>query len=366
MLVTRHELFTGEYRREVSPFFCDWISIYQDHGCSLPVVNDGVVMAVDEEGELRWKTCRPTAVAGSFSTQVQVRSDGNGYVSFSGNVSRFGRPHNLFGFDLGECLRRVNEILAGYGLPPFTRGMEIPRLVRMPGRWSNTDRSRSMQVKLEWTGARITRLDLTQNFGTGSLSDARAYMEWLSTQQHTARIKVGTHFDGETVDWGRGSRRVYSKAYLKSAELARHGAPAEAVRYCEDRGVIRFEVTLKSTQLIDMGCQFLGSLDMEQLELIFAERREVMTRAEHTHDDFENLPNHLRRTARDWLAGDDMRTRMSQPTFSRHRRELLRYGIDIAVKRNVVEFKPRVRVIEVRPLTQSDFQDFLYEQRKAA
>lgn len=365
MLVTRHEPANfGQSAR--SGIFCDWISIHQDHGCELPIVNDGIVMSVDEDGQVRWKSHRPTAVEGSHSTQVRVRSDGNGYVSFSGNVSRFGRPHNLFGFDLGECLHRINEILGWYGLPPFTRGMEIPRISKVSGRWCSADRGRAMQVKIEWTGARITRLDLTQNFGTGSLSDARAYMEWLSTQQHTARIKVGTYHDGETVDWGRGSRRIYSKAYLKSAELARHGAPVEAVRYCEDRGVIRFEVTVKSTQLIDMGCHFLGSLDMTQLELLFAERREVMTRAEHTHDDLEQLPNTLRRTARDWLAGDDLAKRMSERTFRRHRKELLEYGIDIAVKRNVVEFKPRVRVIEVRPLTQSDFQDFLYEQRKAA
>jgi hypothetical protein len=205
------------------------------------------------------------------------------------------------------------------------------------------------EIEAFWTGARISRVDLTANFECGSPSDARAYLAWLESQQHSARVKVGTHPDGETVDWGRGSRRIYSKVYLKSAELSRHGAPAELIQHCENVGLLRFEVTVKSTQLIAMGCQYLGGLDMGQLIELFEDRRAVMTRAEHSHDDLEHLPNHFRRTARDYLAGDDVRARMSLASFKRHRKAILAYGIDIAVKRNVINFKPAVRVIEVRP-----------------
>lgn len=88
---------------------------------------------------------------------------------------------------------------------------------------------------------------------------------------------------------------------------------------------------------------------MAQIVDLFEERRQVMTRADHTHDNLEDLPNHFRRTARDYLAGDNVKARMSDVTFWRHRKAILKYGIDIAVKRNVIEFKPRVRVIEVRP-----------------
>ncbi|WP_430421116.1 phage/plasmid replication domain-containing protein [Methylibium petroleiphilum] len=365
VLVTRHQSFTGETAAPSEhpsdpPFFVDWLSLYQSHELDLPVIDDGQVIGVDTAGELVWKTCRKKRLAGSFETSVAIRCDGH-TVTFEGNVSRFGRTNNLWGFSLTECIRRVNDLLAKLGLPPFTMGRKSWRPVKchQGGSMLNTG-----DIQEQWTGARLTRIDLTANYGAGSIGDARAYMEWLATQQHSARVKVDTHADGETVDWGRGSRRIYAKCYLKSAELRRHGAPDDLVQYCDDQGVIRFELTLKSTQLIAMGCQYLGSLDMEQLELLFEERRAVMGRAEHTHDDLADLPNHLRRTARDYLAGDDIAARMKKVTFWRHRKGLLPYGLDIAVKRNVIDFKPRVRVIELRALAAPPWYEF--DERKAA
>lgn len=329
---------TPDFAMGESPFFVDWLSLHQTHTEALPIINAGVVQKTDVGGEIVWRTTAPSKVLGSFDTSVQIRCDGH-TVTFSGNVSRFGREDNLFGFDLATCFRRVNAILARLGLPPFTMGLKYERLVK-------TDKG--MVSRTAWTGCHITRIDLTANFETGSMSNARAYLEWLETQQGSSRMKVGTHADGETVDWGRGSRRMYAKVYLKANEIRRHKGPEELADYCESVGLVRFELTLKATQLGTMGCNYLGGFDMGKVEQLFDEKRAVLTRAEHTHDDFEELPNVLRRTARDWLAGDDVARRLSRATFFRHRAGLLPYGIDIAVKRNVIEFRPKVRVIEVR------------------
>lgn len=350
MLVTRHKRLTGEPGR----FFVDWLSLRQDHPTPLPIVACGVVWRTDEDGQVCWRTVQAMQVEGSFDTSLQVRCDGQ-TVTLSGNLSRFGRPDNLFGFSLDECIQRANQVLAGLGLPPFTKGEKFYRHVRTGD---------GVQLQRAWTGARLTRIDLTANYETGSASNARAYMEWLATQQGNARVKVGTHGDGETVDWGRGSRRVYGKVYVKSEELRRHGGNVELIDHCEGVGLVRFELTVKATQLMSMGCQYLGGVDMEQLELLFEQRASVLSRAEHTVDDLAQLPNHLRRTARDWLAGDDMASHMSLATFKRHRKGLLPYGIDIAVRRNVVDFKPRVRTIEVRPARVPSWYDF--GERKAA
>lgn len=331
-----------------NPFFIDWLSLRQSHTEDLPEINAGVVCGTDVHGEILWRTTRPSIIEGSYETSVQVRCDGH-TVSFSGNVSRFGRSDNLFGFDMNACINRVNAILAKLGLPPFTMGQKFYRHVKTAS---------GTFLKPAWTGCHVTRIDMTANFETGSLSNARAYLEWLATQQGSARIKVGTHGDGETVDWGRGSRAVYAKAYIKSNELRRRNGPQQLIDHCEEVGLVRFEVTVKSTQLHAMGCNYLGGLDMNQLELLFEDRKAVLTRAEHTHDDLEELPNHLRRTARDYLAGDDIRSRLSLATFKRHRKGLVPYGLDIAVKRNVINFKPRVRVIEVRAATAPSWYDF--------
>ena len=343
-LVTPHKLLDFEQ----NSFFVDWLSIRQSYEFELPEFNAGVVTATDVHGELIWKISKGAQIVGSYDTSVNVKCDGHTII-FSGNVSRFGRTDNLFGFDLNTCINRVNDILARLGLPAFTMGQKHYITVK-------TDNGTN--IRPVWTGCKITRIDLTANYETGSLSNARAYLAWLATQQTSARIKVGTNGDGETVDWGRGSRRIYAKAYLKSAELRKHDAPMHLVEHCESVGLIRFELTLKATQLQSMGCDYLGGLDMEQLEILFAERKGVLTRAEHTHDDFENLPNAFRRTARDYLAGDDLARHMGASTFRRHRAALVPYGIDIAVKRNVIEFKPRIRVIEVRAASVPSWYDF--------
>lgn len=335
--------------------FVDWLSLAQSHPQGgLPVFTAGVVWGTDEEGEVDWRTVRARKIEGSYETSLQVRCDGE-TVTFSGNISRFGRPDNLFGFSFPECLRRINLVLAHFYLPPFTTGEKYHANIKTKEGWT---------LKRCWTGAVVRKIDLTRNYESGSADDARRYMEWLATQQGGARVQVGTYTGGETVDWGRGSRSVYYKVYLKGPEIRRHKGPDALADYCDSVGLCRFEVSFKSTWLHDYGMHYLGDLDMGELIKAFEHRAEVLTRAKHTSDDFEQLPNHYRRTARDYLAGDDMSNRLSRRTFYRHRKALLPYGIDIAVKRNVINFQPRVRVVEVRPARIPSWYDF--GNRKAA
>lgn len=340
----------------VEPFFVDWLTMRQSHEFELPLINAGVVCGIDTHGEIEWQTQRASKIEGSFETSVQIRCDGH-TVMFSGNVSRFGRTNNLFGFSFSDCLRRINNVLARFGLPPFSMGKKFYRLHK-------SSVTGSVTPSAAWTGATISRIDLTANYETGSLSNARAYLEWLATQQGNARLKVGTRVDGETVDWGRGSRRIYSKIYIKSPELRKHDGPTDLIEHCENVGLVRFEVTAKATQLIAMGCNYLGGFDMHKITELFNERAAVLTRATHTHDDLESLPNQFRRTARDYLAGDDLGKRLSVSTFRRHRLALLPYGMDISVARNVVNFLPRIRVIELK--TASIPQWYQLDERLAA
>ncbi len=349
-LVTRPFSLTGETpapwtrveswpRDRQTPFFVDWLTISQEHpAASLPQVDAGCVMATDDQGELQWKTVRAVQHSGSFETSVNVKCDGV-RVTLSGNLSRFGRPDNVWGFDFWECLRRANELLQHYGLPPFTAGKRIEYATKG-----------GKDVRYGWTGARVSRIDLTANYEAGSMDGAHAVMQYLGTQ-HAGRQEGRVLGQGETVAWG-GGKRSYWKAYVKSLELVRHECVDErVVAHCEHVGLVRFEGTVRSNALTDLGAAYLGDYErgfaMSQLVRLFEEKSSVLSRAEKSTDDLDELPRHLRATARDYLAGMDTSRSLSRATFFRHRRELLPFGIDISV-RNVRPFQPRVRVVELK------------------
>lgn len=337
--------------------FCDWISMYQDHPGRLPKLNDGAVMQYNAEGELEFLTLKKMQIKGSHESSVFIRCDGT-RVSFEGNVSKFGRKDNVFGFTFEECIERINALLKTLNLPPFTAGKAAHREMNH-GQWEKV-----------YTGARVTRIDVTQNFSAGSKSAAVEFMRWLATQQ-ASRLKTGTHGEGDTVDFGRGSRQVYTKAYLKGAELLRHCKKSmdpdrpgqrmydpyteELAAWCDAAGLVRWETTYKSTWLIDHNQQYLGAINMNVLHADFATRKEVFTRANIDQDELTDLPPKLLGVYRMWLSGDDLASKYQRRTFYRHRKALIPYGVDIAVRSNVRQFQPRTRVITLGPVTPPDF-----------
>lgn len=375
MLVTPHISLTGEtfrpttdqispnpdpekvlwFVRPVTKFqtigFCDWVSIYQDHEADLPVLCNGAIQRIDADGSLKNTTYVKTRIEGSFESSVFVSCNGH-RVTFEGNVSKFGRLDNVWGYTFTQCLDRINAIVTSLGLPPFSPGSRYVTNVKG-------------EPRTVWTGARVTRLDITQNFATGSKENAYHFMNWLNGQQ-ASRLKTGTYGEGETVDFGRGSRNVYSKAYLKGPELRRHAAKAYAfdqsyleqlAEWCDSVGLVRWETTYKSTLLHTFRCNYLGGLDMRQIELDFTERQSVLTRGSAEVEDLAALAKPLLSTLRMWQSGDDLTVKLSRATFYRHRRELLPYGVDIAIKSNITKFVPRTRVIQLGPVARPDWYE---------
>ncbi len=334
--------------------FCDWISIYQRHiGVQLPKMCDGAFLRIDVNGECVNTTLKKLRVEGSHDTSVYIRCDGE-TVWFEGNASRFGRPDNVFGYTFRQCIERINGLMADHDLPAFTDGERFMS-------------SHKGQPRSVWTGAMVTRVDMTENFMTGSKEDAYHFMRWLAGQQ-ASRLKTGTHGEGETVDFGRGSRRVYSKAYLKGPELRRHAKGdsylEQLADWCDQVGLVRFETTYKSTKLHDMACHYLGGFDMKQLEIDFEDRKSVFTRASAEIEELADLPKAILSTYRMWQAGDDVTSKISRATFFRHRRELLPYGVDIAIKSNVTQMKTKTRVIRLGPVSPPEWYELPEIERK--
>ena len=101
--------------------FIDWLTISQFHQVSqpLPLVHQGVRVDYNEEGLPIFERASPKRYMGSFDTSVRISC--NGYrVYLSGNVGRFSRPDNLFGFGINQTIERANYLLAMFDLPPFT------------------------------------------------------------------------------------------------------------------------------------------------------------------------------------------------------------------------------------------------------
>lgn len=344
--------------------FCDWLTIYQDHHrMSLPVLNDGYVVrfeqeafgrAIDEEtGEIRpmfdaskaeYTVSRRFEHEGSYDTHLAVRCDGT-RVELSGNVGRFGRPDNLFGLPVLETIERANEILAVLGLPAFTHVEANGRLALGDGFHTSHN-------------AVITRVDLTANFAAGSRESAYRVLHWMAGQgQATAKqASRGPKSYGNGVTWNEGSKRHYEKLYFKADELGKH--VSDAVRqYCESAGILRYEVSLKSRQLLRDNLQSMVSWSKvmrgERMEnVVYGRFAEVLTRNQVSVMEVHDIPGKLGLIARSYLNGENpyKTLQAGASTIRRWRKELLAYGIDISQPCDVLRVATRIRVVELVPV----------------
>lgn len=349
-----HEQFVGHV---------DWLSMSQTHeGCHLPRINDGAVIRVNADGECEHTTLKAFQVEGSFDSSCYLRCDGS-KVDFIGNPSRWGRPDNVFGYTFSECVLIINGILADKGLPPFTPGNKSYRLSKGGGKG---------EIKHHWSGATISRLDITQNYITGSPEQAHSFLRWLSTQK-LGRKQTKVYGDCTTVDFGAGSKRYYFKVYNKGVELLKHSKAKDADGFKKERleeidrianwvteqGLVRAELTIKSKALHDLNCYYLGDIDMSVIEAEFKRHTQVFERADAEHDFLSELPRATLATYRMWQAGDDLRAKMGKSQYYAHRKALLPFGVDIAIPSSVVRFEPKTRVITLASATPPDWYQFL-------
>lgn len=325
------------------PIFVDWVTVRQEHGADgAPCLNGGRVMAIDEEGEVDWTVERRVGVEGSFDSRVEVRCDGS-TVEFSGNIARFNRRDNLFGYEWAETVARINSLLNLYGIPPFSSG----KLYRFADTgWT-------------WTGARVSRIDVTMNRACFSAENAITVLEQLS-KHHVGRQKGRLSVDGATVEYGKGSKYVYGKCYSKFAELRAHrgrksGAHVadEVVDFVERMGVLREEFTLKSRFLTQNELCYLGQITHGDLVEVFMRRTQFSRFEKVEHDTFNDLPPYLGRTYAAWKLG--MPLKISRRTWYRHRVELEAFGIDISIPCTGQILPIRIRTIDVAALEAPDW-----------
>lgn len=159
-----------------------------------------------ESKKLLRKGISAQQVEGSYSSVVTVSFDGS-VCRMAGNPSRYGRLDNVFGYtDIDAAVGVFNRILSDLDLPPFEKGQYFSGLGKEGDQWG-------------CTGARFTRLDLTQNMAVGQENE-RAFIRALGTVSIGRGLRPHVFPNGLTVDWLRDgcepSEFIYSKVYAKS------------------------------------------------------------------------------------------------------------------------------------------------------
>lgn len=329
--------------------FCDWLSIYQVHfGKTLPIVMDGRVRFTDADGVIKFDVVQKKVHKGSHETSLRICCDGS-RVTFEGNIGRFNRSDNVFGYSVRDCIVLANRVLVSLGLPPFTD----PSPMALNG-------SKGSDKGFQAVGAVITRIDLTMNYATGSAGHAPQFIRYL--QGFRSGKFDPRPYRATGVSWGEGSKWFYAKVYDKAADYIRHksessqGHDPVLYAYLKDHGIVRHEITLKSRWLKQKGFWRFSLWDDEMETKVYALFEDVIKASGHV-DEYLEIPGRAGELAVAWRDGADLRTRLSQATFYRYRKQLLAFGIDITIPAEISRIKTRVEIIRLQPCAAPDWYD---------
>lgn len=340
-------------------YFVDWITITQYHGVgdvnasdartelmSDPsasiLVKDGPVpelfgkltMVMSADGTESYESATGVQVRASYDTSMRIRSY-EGRVTVSGNPSRWGRPDNLFGFDLGECLEIINDELSRHDLPPFSVGEPICD--------QDAEQVRA-DLPPRWTGAAVSEIHITRNYSAGS-----DFLAGLAIRAYAAKSRARMKkavYGSETAMWSTQRRTV--KAYRKGPEMRVHAKQSPWSDWANEHGIVRHEVEIHSKHLSETRLRYLGNLTMGELIKIHRLETEHLTKIDATLDPMavEHITSKSRLVYAAWLRGEAVRDMLTRATFYRHRKAIMESaGIDIAEDRvmvaNVVQLPAR-------------------------
>lgn len=270
---------------------------------------------------LDWCVLKRKAFEGSHSASIQVQSTrdelGHPAIWVSGNPAKWFQGHNIFGSDdlPGLVLEMLHRVCRSVGVTPTDYDL---------ARWG-----------AGWI--RLSRVDVTRSFDLGTTARVRNALRSLDASAHLKHRGRG-HFKGDSLTFGKGSRRWSLTLYAKGPELEVHplhmalqdtSLPAHAA------GLLRAEVRLLGLELkreeLVYAYQWTDNAAMELHQRMLA-GLEIAESTMLEPDVLEALSPRIRLAYQSWKEGHDLRTILPRNTFYRYRTELLRAGIDIGVK----------------------------------
>jgi hypothetical protein len=349
--------------------FCDFVHLSQHHPSYVTVKSftDGLVVKLDGDGEIVFQSEAFKEHVGSHDTKLRIRA-WNNKVEMRGNVGRYGRQDNVFGYKFSQVVAKANRILEELGLPVFSAGEPYMR------------ERKSGPPVVVYTGARVSRIDMTENYATGSEQAAGDAIMYFGGIQPTRAMSRA--YGKECITYGGESSYTYGKIYDKYQEMItnrkKSPPPAQLLDWVRENGIIRAEWEFQYHFLEQHRINYLGGLmglrkvDRAEsggvgwlpdgriqdhvLEGHFRKYTRFMREVRMDIDVKMDLPGHLIGTYFAWREGYDLRERLSVPTFYRHRSALRKLvGIDIAVAYNVKRFPIQVRTVTLSPAVAPDW-----------
>jgi len=292
--------------------FIDWLTIREENHGQFPSLETGLLIKLDEHGELVFQTSLVKDVAGSYSSNARIRVTDR-YREISFNPSRFGRPDNLQGYRYEAAIRAVERFLTSIDQPPLAADF------------------------------RLNRVDLTLNISTGSPGNLEAYLRSLR-KIRLPRSKTRT-FEGSVIHKQKHkSITTYAKHLEmrthKTAKLE-HGEYREKLAdHCEKNGVARVELRLGRRWLIRHGLR--QPTTHQQLVEVFKNEVQQMTKKVF-EDNVESLTGSELGTLLIWQSGFYPREKMSKNTFYQRRNAIRKKtGYDIGAE-PPIRFKPKTK-----------------------
>ncbi|MDQ2761917.1 MAG: phage/plasmid replication protein, II/X family [Actinomycetota bacterium] len=300
---------------------------------------------------LDWSIWKRKSFEGSYSNVIQIQSTTDELcrpaIWVSGNPAKWFQGHNVFGTaDIrGLVLEMLHRICRSVGVTPSPEDLSL------------------------WHAGiiKLSRVDITHSFDLGTLPRVRNALRSLDSTANLKHRGRG-HFRGDSLLFGKGSRRWSLTLYAKGAELnvKGHALPLDLADSSVAKiaqGLLRAEVRMQSLQLVAEHLEYLaywGENAGSELHSRFLSGLQIAEASMLDAETLDGLPGRLQLAYNNWREGHDLRAILSRPTFYRYRLELLKRGIDIAVKQkrtspdlsNVI---PLRTVLHAYPMTVPDW-----------
>lgn len=317
----------------------DWLTI--DFPPLSNAINDGMVVFYHANGDVDYGVDKFLSYQGSHDSSCQIRGTSS-ELTLRGNPAKFLQGHNLFGTsDFSSLLR--SWLLA---LRPFLGFDDLWFYRVMRGEF------------------KVKRIDITYNYRLKDRGDVIAWINAVKQVGSSKRQHVSPE-KGDTVYFGKGSKRSLVKFYDKEGELMAHPVsgslhPHEVALLSDyARGLLRCEVQLRTMSLKDefklvKGRDFL-KLGEKELRGVFMKKLGAIRLPDTTQvrDDMvqELIPRH-KGPYMLWQEGHVLRECYARATAFRYRKEFLEmYGVDIFLPFPDKEIAKTARVIPLlRPL----------------